>query len=233
MNLVRRVKRKINSRFERKSFALNQLDKKLEPYLQLKRGFFVEVGANDGVSQSNTLYFEKYMGWRGLLIEGIPELAEQCRKNRPRCIVENCALVAADYPEDTIEMQYCNLMSIVEGAMGGTEQDRNHIQSGMRFLKEQEKAYTVEVPARTLSEVLDKHRIEHIDLLSLDVEGYEAQVLKGLDFDRHYPEFMLIEVRNKEEIESIIEQRYEPIAALSINKSYSDMLYRRRQVRST
>jgi len=144
MNLLRRFKHKINLSFGRKSFALDQLDKKLELYLPpLKEGFFVEAGANDGVSQSNTLYFERYMGWRGLLIEAIPELADQCRRNRPRCIVENCALVAADYPEDTIEMQYCNLMSIVKGAMGGDEQDRQHIESGMRFLKKGERVYTI------------------------------------------------------------------------------------------
>ena len=39
--------------------ALNGLDNKLEGYLNYKNGFFIEAGANDGYSQSNTNYLEK------------------------------------------------------------------------------------------------------------------------------------------------------------------------------
>jgi len=46
-------------------FGLNNLDEKLEKYLNFDNGYFVELGANNGVHQSNTLYFEKYRGWRG------------------------------------------------------------------------------------------------------------------------------------------------------------------------
>lgn len=42
---------------------------KLEKYLDFNNGYFVELGANDGVNQSNTLYFESFRGWHGVLIE--------------------------------------------------------------------------------------------------------------------------------------------------------------------
>jgi FkbM family methyltransferase len=214
-------------RNQRLSFALAKLDISLEPYLRQRNGFFIEAGANNGLTYSNTLYFEKYQGWRGLLIEAVPSLSEECRTNRPRCRVENCALVAADYPKDTIDIRYCNMMSIIPGALGGAEVERQHLQNGMQFLKPNEKTYTVKVPAHSLSWIIDKHQIQHITLLSLDVEGYEPEALRGIDFERHRPEFMLIEVRSRSEIESVIGKYYKTEAVVQSSEAYSDILYRR------
>ena len=87
-------------RREQRSYALNQLDLKLLPYLGEQPGIFIEAGGNDGISQSNTLYFERHHQWRGILVEGIPDLAEKCLANRPRAWVENCDLVPFDFPID-------------------------------------------------------------------------------------------------------------------------------------
>ena len=54
--------------FRFRYFSLNDLDKKLEKYLDFDYGYFVELGANDGVNQSNTLFFERFRGWKGVLI---------------------------------------------------------------------------------------------------------------------------------------------------------------------
>jgi FkbM family methyltransferase len=204
------------------------LDLKVEPYIRRRGGFFVEAGANNGLTYSNTLYFEKYLGWHGLLIEAVPSLAAECRKNRPRCRVEQCALVAADYRQDTIAIQYCNMMSIVAGAMGGGAEERQHVEAGRQFLQSHETVYTTQVPAHTLSWILDKQQIDRVDLLSLDVEGYEAQALKGIDFERHGPGCMLIEVRRRAEIEAVIGNYYTAVAVLQENARYADILYRRR-----
>ena len=220
MLVLDRFLAKLVSRFKRRSFALNHLDLKLKPYLDFTGGIFVEAGANDGISQSNTLYFERYRNWSGILIEPIPELAEQCRVNRPGCIVENCALVPHDYAHSYVEMRYCNLMSLVKGAMHSKEEEEDHIARGREI--QDVDTYELKAPARTLSSVLDQHAVAGVDFFSLDVEGFELAVLRGIDFDRHRPTFMLIEARYRDEIDAYLTPIYEAIAELS----HHDVLYR-------
>jgi len=203
----------------KRSYALNDLDLKLEPFIAKAGGFFIEAGANDGVSQSNSLFFEKHYGWSGLLVEPIPELAERCRHNRPDCTVVNSALVPLGYPEATIEMHACNLMSLVKGAMKSTEADLEHIARGREI--QQVESREVRVPAIPLSQLLDRHGVREIDFLSLDVEGFELSVLQGLDFTRHRPRWMLIEARFRSEIDQYLSSYYRPVVDLS----HHDILY--------
>jgi|GEM_PF-296078 len=205
------------------SFALNQLDLKLRDYLSFTGGFFIEAGANDGISQSNTMLFEKYRKWKGILIEPIPFLAESCKTNRPNCIVENCALVPFDYQDSEIEMYYCNLMSMVKGAQRTKDEDLRHIERGC--IVQNIQSYEMTVPVRTLTSILDQYNVQKIDLLSLDVEGFELGVLQGLDFERYQPDFLLIEARYRDEIDSFLSSRYEVVAELS----HHDVLYKSRR----
>jgi len=149
----------------KRSFGLNQLDLKLVEQLSFRGGFYVEVGGNDGITQSNTAYYERYLGWKGLLVEPIPTLAEQCRRNRPRSIVEQCALVSFDFPENSIEMWYCNLMSLAKGARGTPISDERHLAAGREFLRPGDAPYSIRVPARTLTSVLDSYKVRKVDLL--------------------------------------------------------------------
>ena len=204
------------------SFGLKGLDLALLPWLDFRDGFFIEAGANDGVKFSNTLFFERYRNWRGLLIEPIPDLAAECRKNRPLALVENCALVARDSAPREVAMRYANMMSIVKGAMQSEEGDLEHIRKGCEV--QQIESYEITVPARPLSEVLDRHGIAKVDFLSLDVEGYELEALKGLDLARHAPRFLLVECRERAALENYLAPRYEAVA----EPSHHDVLFRAR-----
>lgn len=204
--------------------ALNEIDRKLEAYLPHRNGFFIEAGANDGFVQSNTYYFEKIRGWRGILIEPIPELFRACVKERTRSAVYNCALVADGYGRTSITMVCTNLMSLVEGARKSRAGDLEHLSRSVEMQPDVPEPYDLTVRARTLTSILQEADVTDIDLLSLDVEGYELEALKGLDLRQYRPRYMLIETNFREEIERFMDvHHYEPVESLS----HHDVLYRR------
>jgi FkbM family methyltransferase len=200
------------------------MERKLARHLPEAGGFFVEAGANDGFEQSNTYWFERFRGWRGILIEGIPSLARRCSCVRPGSIVVNCALVEPELEGELIPMAFGRLTSLVRGARGSAQADLALLQEGAAA----DEIYEVLVPGRTLSSVVDELRPGRIDLLSLDVEGYELQVLRGLDLERHAPRFILVEVFDEEgrraAVNDLLCPRYELVQPLS----HHDLLYRLR-----
>jgi len=135
-------------------------------------GFFIEAGAHNGVFQSNTYPLEQ-KGWKGLLVEPNPIFRDNLKLTRPGSIIEECALVSFDYKEATIKGSFFN-----DDPSGGCTESHNT---------------TIEVPAKTLTSLLKKHNINEIDFFSLDVEGFEIEVLKGLDFNRYSPKYILFE----------------------------------------
>ena len=117
-------------------------------------------------------------------------------------------------------MHFCNMMSLVKGAMKSETGDLEHVRRGCQV--QHITSYELTAHARTLTSVLDQHAVKRIDFLSLDVEGFELQALQGLDFGRYKPAQMLIEARFRDEIDSFLQPWYEPVAVLS----HHDVLYR-------
>ena len=193
--------------------ALNQLDQKLLEYMDFRHGFFVELGANDGFTQSNTYYFEKFLAWTGILVEPIPRQFQKAVRRRPNSQVFNFACVPFDYPESTIQMTDLDLMSFANGAFDDASEKKIHVTHGTGG--HPDRATTVNVPVRTLTSILDECNVTKIDLLSLDVEGFEASVLQGLDLERYRPTYMVIEARYRSDVEAVIRDYYELVAELS------------------
>jgi FkbM family methyltransferase len=207
--------------------AINQLDRKLERHVDRDGGFFVEAGANDGYRGSNTYYLEKIRGWNGVLVEPVPALAAECRRNRRGRVVE-AALVAAAAPGETVELHFAGLMSTVAGALGDATATAKHVALGLA-VQSLAATYTLQVPARTLTQVLDEAGVtREIDLLSLDVEGGELAALRGLDFQRYAPRYLCVEARARGEIETLLGGRYEVAEVLQDSGIHQDVLYRRR-----
>lgn len=83
-------------------------------YFSKINGFYVDIGANDGRSSSNTYHLEKSQGWHGILVEPIMHLYFRSRQIRDlnRNIFLNCAVVGKDYDKQVIELLYSNLMTV-------------------------------------------------------------------------------------------------------------------------
>lgn len=198
------------------------MDARLERYIGERPGFFVEAGASDGYEQSNTYALERIHGWRGLLVEPIPELARAAERERNASRVFNCALTDSEAPGATVHLLYGGLMTVVAG---GRPDDAEWI-ADAHALPQEQRPHEFEVPARTLSSLLDEVRAPEVGLLSLDVEGYEPTVLRGLDFSRHSPRLILVEARDEEAclaVEDVLGGRYR----LFERMSPFDLLYGR------
>ena len=187
-------------------YGLNELDKKLEEYVNYDNGFYVELGANDGVSQSNSLYFEQHRHWRGILIEPTPHKYLACCEARGEKNAIHCnACVAFDYKDKFVEIRYANLMSVSNSLTLDLPDTDAHLNSAQQYLPKNEHSFTFGAVAKPLTDILKSSNApSYIDFLSLDVEGAELEVLKGLDFNAYRFKYMLIESRSQEKLEEFL-----------------------------
>lgn len=133
-----------------------------------KNGFFIELGACDGLYLSNTLHFEREKGWNGICIEPNDYYYEQLVKNRScHCINE----LAYSTSGVTVPFAVCESVSgIIDRNMGP-------------FTKPKQ---VVEKTTTTLSSILDRCNAPSIiDYLSLDVEGQEYNILSTFPFEKY------------------------------------------------
>jgi len=158
-------------------------------------GFFVEVGANNGERDSNSLLLEQF-GWRGILIEANPSLAAAATKARPKALVLNIA--ACERDEESVKFYRVSQGGNLDGlsSMYLDSDVRNRIVEAGGTID------LIEVPGKRLDGVLkDSLPVgQTVDFVSIDVEGAEWHVIRGFDFKCFKPRLLLIEdnTRGKE-----------------------------------
>lgn len=184
-----------------------RIDLKILPYLKdIENGFFVEAGALDGLFMSNTKLLED-LGWKGILIEPSSEACKKCLEYRKATVVWG-ALVSSNYKENQIYGDFFFDGNEGKGAWSSINRNRDSSKK------------MVYVPAITLSNVLRAFSIKKVDFLSLDVEGYELNALKGLDFDEFDVKYILVEVNTRdydlEDMDEFLEKHgYKNLGCLS------------------
>jgi len=168
---------------------------------QQPTGYFVDVGAFDGRYVSNTYAFE-LMGWKGICIEPHP-VSYDILSSLRSAICLNVACVADETTKSvTLFMEKLGFLS---GLLEDRQDDvkRRYEKRGLEF----DGFETVSVPATTLNNILSEHlprgAAAEISFLSLDVEGTELDVLRGLDLNTYRPRVLLIETNSAPEREAL------------------------------
>ena len=211
--------------------SINDLDKQISillPDLLNSKTFYIEVGANDGITQSNTFFLEKKYKAKGMLIEASPSLYEKCFIYRSkRNIIENYALVSPTYKKEFVKLIFGNLFTTQTNQKKGYKE---HAEKGViRKLPirkllglPKDQVYNFFAPAITLNSLIEKHSIKNIDLLSLDVEGNELAILQGCSLEKGHIKNILVETSDYKTINDyLINEGFYLIKKLS----HHDYLY--------
>lgn len=154
----------------------------------IERGTAVEMGAYNGIQQSNSRFFDICLGWDNLLIEGMPKTYEQLLVNRPQAHRMNYAPSCTEEEEMANKtVQFDNYPMTNAGVSGAANVTTTY----------SAKNWTVDVPCGPLTPVLlDMFPNGHVTFFSLDVEGSEPYIVQNIDFKRIFIEVMIIEHAN-------------------------------------
>jgi FkbM family methyltransferase len=166
-------------------------------------GFFVEFGATNGITNSNTWLLEKEFGWTGILAEPNPYWHSDLGKNRQtfidhKCVSSKSGETVAFLATDSSDPELSGMQAFADG---------DHFKS----LREKGKA--IQVQTTSLNDLLLSHNAPtNIDYLSIDTEGSELDLLLSFDFERY--RISLISVEQNPATEG-------PIQNLLKSKGYS------------
>ena len=195
---------------KRPFFGLRNLDRRFLEIIDHSPSFYIEIGANDGVSQSNTLALELFYGWTGMLIEPASSTFRKLKRNRSRRrnYLLKAACDSANFPAHTVQLGYADLMSSTLGIESDVADPLMYVAEAARYLSPGDSTRIETVTAVTMTEALEAAGApEIIGFLSLDVEGTELEVLHGIDFERYSFEWLLIESRNLKRISAFLSPR--------------------------
>jgi FkbM family methyltransferase len=158
-------------------------------------GYFVEFGAYDGTSHSNTKLLEERFGWTGLLAEPNPDMAEVLRRTRSAAVDSRCVW---DVTGETVELMLTGDAELSTVA--------DHAERDLHSDARQATAVRTEaITTVSLNDLLDEHSApEIIDFMSVDTEGTELRILKSFDFSKHRPRLVAVEHNGRDDMDALM-----------------------------
>lgn len=188
-------------------------------------GTCIEIGAYDGITGSNTLYFEN-KGWKCLCIEGNDDMYLKCKKIRSYSL-NYC--ISNENNDDGIFMVY-NLNGNNQSAISSLKPDERLIDSHSNLIQS---SYSKNVKIRTLTKLLDEINFnQDIDIISIDTENTEIDVLNGIDFDKYNIKYLLIENNfNEDKCENfLLNKGFKKIHRIYVDDIYVNDNYNKKKI---
>lgn len=171
-------------------FALNETNFK-------KNGYFIEFGATNGISLSNTYVLEKYFGWNGILSEPARTWHADLLKNRNVNIDMRCIWSSSG---ESIEFREVKKSPQISTINAFTNDDMH--------AEKRHNSVTYTVETISLSDLLKHYDApREIDFLSIDTEGTEFEILKNFHFDKYKFRVITVEhnhTKNQQKLRSLL-----------------------------
>lgn len=184
-----------------------------------RNGSFVDIGANDGITYSNSYFFENELNWRGVCLEPIPAVFEKLNKLRKSININCCIAPQEGIKEFLLVEGYAEMLSgLVENY------DDRHLKRIEKEIKDfGGRANKINLPCRNLNNLLNEQKFTKIDYCSIDTEGGEFEILKSIDFKQISINVFSIENNYKEsDMRYYMEfNGYELITTLEADEIYS------------
>jgi len=187
---------------------------------QKRGGVFLDIGANDGVSFSNTLHLERALGWTGIAVEPHPDVFKKLQANRQCHLFNGCiGDQNGKLSFQAISGSADELSTLSTVVNAGDEHHTALLDRMMAQYGGQKKI--VEVECLTPASLLERFGIGPIDYLSLDTEGFEMQILTAFDFDRFPVNVVDVENRKGTAVFNLMRSRgYKLLRCLGCDEVY-------------
>jgi FkbM family methyltransferase len=151
----------------------------------IKKGFYVDVGANHEELHSVTKLFYK-LGWKGINIEPNRKLVNELKQKRSRD--KNLQLGISNKDGKMTFREYPDFDGL---STLSDEIKKNNTKRNFAYID-------YDIPVKTLANIFRKQNVSKIDFLKIDVEGHELAVLEGNDWTKFRPRLIVIEGTDKE-----------------------------------
>ena len=182
-------------------------------------GTFVDIGAHDGKTFSNTYFFEKYLGWTGIAIEPLSGPYEKLKATR-KCVCINAAVASKKGVSAFLSAHgYAEMLSGLTATY-----DPQHLQRLKNEIATHGGSYEIaNIPTVRLNDILEEKNIKIVDYLSIDTEGSELEILQSIDYEKYEINAISVENNyNDTRMKSFLESKgFVLIAHLDVDEIYT------------